>query len=307
MRYLTTVLLTLALAATSVALAETPRLKVIVSRGTAMVPVRDLAEFVEADIHYDASTATSTIAGRGAEIELRVGNRRALVNGVEEQLPAAPRIYRGRTHVPLRAVAEALGCKVTWDAAAGSGTISWRERVIRTGSADEASRRGDEVLQSMGPLHMASRNGEATTIARLLEQGHDVNEQAALGFTALHLAVLRGHTEAVLLLLQHGAEIDAQAKEGPTPLHMAVSVGRTETAELLLEQGADIQAQTDTGFTPLHTAAGQGQTEAARLLLEYGAEANAAAGELGFMTPLFVAAARGHTETVELLREHGAR
>lgn len=49
------------------------------------------------------------------EIVLHIGSELAVVNGKEMQLDCAPRAVNGRTLVPLRFVAEALGCTVGYD------------------------------------------------------------------------------------------------------------------------------------------------------------------------------------------------
>jgi len=48
-------------------------------------------------------------------IILTIGSTTALAEGREVELDVAPRIENGRTLVPIRFVAEALGCRVEWD------------------------------------------------------------------------------------------------------------------------------------------------------------------------------------------------
>lgn len=50
-----------------------------------------------------------------SSIILHVGQKSATVNGVDKTLDVAPVIVDGRTLVPLRFIAEALGAKVEWD------------------------------------------------------------------------------------------------------------------------------------------------------------------------------------------------
>jgi hypothetical protein len=49
------------------------------------------------------------------EIELKIGQKKALVNGKTVELDVAPKIENGRTLVPIRFISEALGCDVDWD------------------------------------------------------------------------------------------------------------------------------------------------------------------------------------------------
>lgn len=49
------------------------------------------------------------------KIELKIGEKEYYVNGTERIMDVAPFIKNNRTFVPIRFIAEALGCKVDWD------------------------------------------------------------------------------------------------------------------------------------------------------------------------------------------------
>ncbi len=51
----------------------------------------------------------------------------------------------------------------------------------------------------------AARKGDAKALAKLLDEGVDVNAKTAYGATALHYACDRGHLDVVKLLLKHKA------------------------------------------------------------------------------------------------------
>lgn len=57
------------------------------------------------------------------KIVLTLGSKTAVVDGVEHQLDVAPFAENGRTFVPIRFVAETLGCKVDYDNATKTVTI----------------------------------------------------------------------------------------------------------------------------------------------------------------------------------------
>ncbi len=63
-------------------------------------------------------------------VELAVGSAAASVNGSPYVLDAPPLVAEGRTLVPVRFVSEALGAKVTWDAAARRITVTDAGKVI---------------------------------------------------------------------------------------------------------------------------------------------------------------------------------
>jgi len=56
-------------------------------------------------------------------ISLQVGSPRMTVGGSSKTMSAAPAIIGGRTMIPLRFVAENLGCLVGWDQGTRSATV----------------------------------------------------------------------------------------------------------------------------------------------------------------------------------------
>lgn len=84
-----------------------------------------------------ALTDTSTgIARKAKTVTLTVGCAAASVDGKDTSLPVAPYIKNDRLLAPVRAVADALGCTVAWDAASGTATLTSEEGILalRTGS-----------------------------------------------------------------------------------------------------------------------------------------------------------------------------
>lgn len=82
-----------------------------------MVPVRFVAESLGADVGWEADTQTVVITKDSTTIRLPIGSSTYTVNGVEKQMDTAAVLPdHGRTMVPVRFVAEALGKSVAWDA-----------------------------------------------------------------------------------------------------------------------------------------------------------------------------------------------
>jgi len=56
-----------------------------------------------------------------------IGSTQLLINGMAVSMDVAPELVDppGRTMLPLRAVTQALGCLVTWDAAAQTATVTF--------------------------------------------------------------------------------------------------------------------------------------------------------------------------------------
>jgi ankyrin repeat protein len=159
------------------------------------------------------------------------------------------------------------------------------------------------------PLLLASVNGKAAMIEKLLQGGADPNVPlSSYGDTALMLAARSGNTDALKVLLDHGAQVNKQETwGGTTALMWAVSERHPAAVKMLLERGADVNARskfvpstTGRGFegttpvgarpgqpeefssgllTPLLFAAREGDLESARFLVGAGADVNATDGD----------------------------
>ena len=83
--------------------------------GRTMVPMRKIFEELGAEVNWDDSTKTVTSIKDGVEVVLQIGNKEAYVNNELNTLDVEPVIVGNRTMIPLRFVAESLGCKVDWN------------------------------------------------------------------------------------------------------------------------------------------------------------------------------------------------
>lgn len=88
-----------------------------VINGATMVPAKDFLTAFGATISWDNETKTMQAAKNGIKLELVEGSKKALLNGGEIQLGAAPVLKNGSLMVPLRTVAEAFGIGMKWDEA----------------------------------------------------------------------------------------------------------------------------------------------------------------------------------------------
>ncbi len=94
--------------------AERPPVARVMENGRLLVPVRDIAEWLGAEVKWSAPTRSAAISQRGALIILQVDYPTAWVNGRAQALEVPPRLVAGRLRVPLRFVAEALGAKIDY-------------------------------------------------------------------------------------------------------------------------------------------------------------------------------------------------
>jgi len=91
------------------------KVKPFIKDSRTLVPVRFVTEALGAEVGWDASTSTVTVTLGSKELKLVIGNKTMQVGKEEIPLDVAPEISEGRTFLPLRSVAEALGKKVFYD------------------------------------------------------------------------------------------------------------------------------------------------------------------------------------------------
>jgi len=95
-----------------------------------VVPIRAIVEKLGGNVSWSDSDKVATILLQGKIIKLQIGNNIAVVDGknvpIDKDNPLVkPLIINDRTMVPLRFVAEQLGCNVLWDGAIKKITIEY--------------------------------------------------------------------------------------------------------------------------------------------------------------------------------------
>ena len=99
-------------------------------------------------------------------------------------------------------------------------------------------------------------NGNAKTLAMLLEAGADASSANGDGETALMAAARTGTVDAVNLLLARGADPNTtEGWRGQTALMWAAAEGHDAVIRVLIARGADLKARSNAGFTALLFAA----------------------------------------------------
>lgn len=97
-------------------------------QGRTMLPIKYVAEPLGAEIDWNESSKQVSVLLGSTLIELWLGQSTAKINGSPAAIDPGnpqvkPLIVGGRTMLPLRFVAEALGCEVEWKAATKEITI----------------------------------------------------------------------------------------------------------------------------------------------------------------------------------------
>jgi photosystem II stability/assembly factor-like uncharacterized protein len=96
----------------------------IIREGRTLLPIRAMIEALEGSVAWDAVAHKATVMLGAHTVEIWIGSRQARVDGAYVTLDVAAMIVNSRTLLPLRFVAENLGCTVTWDPIARTVTIT---------------------------------------------------------------------------------------------------------------------------------------------------------------------------------------
>ncbi|HPP44067.1 MAG TPA: copper amine oxidase N-terminal domain-containing protein [Caldisericia bacterium] len=102
----------------------------IIIEGRTLLPIRWVAEPLGAEVGWDGVERKVTVSLGDIHIELWIGKSIAKINGVNKAIDpdnpkVVPIIKNGRTMLPVRFVAENLGCEVGWDAYTKTVTITY--------------------------------------------------------------------------------------------------------------------------------------------------------------------------------------
>lgn len=87
----------------------------VIVEGRTLVPLRAVFEALGATVDWNNDTRTVTSVRGEVGISLAVGSTALVVNGETKTIDVPAQIMNDRTMVPVRAVAEAFGCKVEWN------------------------------------------------------------------------------------------------------------------------------------------------------------------------------------------------
>ncbi len=79
-----------------------------------LVPVRLIAESLGAEVSWNEAAQEVTVKKGSDIIKLTIGENVITKNGVPSTIDVASQVTDGRTMLPVRAVAEALSCKIDW-------------------------------------------------------------------------------------------------------------------------------------------------------------------------------------------------
>ncbi len=87
----------------------------VIVEGRTLVPLRSVFEALGATVEWNNDERSVTSVKGDVAISLAVDSVEMVVNGQVKTLDVPAQIMNERTMVPVRAVAEAFGCEVSWD------------------------------------------------------------------------------------------------------------------------------------------------------------------------------------------------
>ncbi|MEK3791426.1 stalk domain-containing protein [Paenibacillus sp. FSL R7-0204] len=180
--------------------AGTPYLK----NNTVLVPFRVVFEKLGLQVLWDSKTGTVTGTGTGLDISLKVGSKRASVNGTVKQLTVAPVSSAGTTYIPLRFIAEATGGTAIWDSASRSVKI--------TVSPSSAS--SEQEIKAIIQLANQYYNEEkASSFYSLVDAGADQTEAVSNMNSQFELYDIKNTIESLKVLSLTGNEATVHSVE----------------------------------------------------------------------------------------------
>ena len=102
----------------------------IIENGRTLLPIRAVIEALGGTVGWDATEKKVTVTLGSTTIELWISKNTARVNGITKPIDSSnpkvvPEIINGRTMLPLRFVAENLGCDVNWNGTTNTITITY--------------------------------------------------------------------------------------------------------------------------------------------------------------------------------------
>lgn len=87
----------------------------VIQNSRALVPVRAIFERLGAKVTWDGVNNTVMVVYNNNKVTLKINDTRAYINNKGVNLEVKPQIINSRTMIPLRFVAEGIGCMVEWN------------------------------------------------------------------------------------------------------------------------------------------------------------------------------------------------
>jgi phosphate transport system substrate-binding protein len=97
----------------------------VVKNGAVLVPLKVISETLGAAVSWNPTERQAAVVTAGYTVVLTIGSNTYTVNGSTKTLDVPADIVNGRTLVPARALAEAIGAEVNYDASANKASVKY--------------------------------------------------------------------------------------------------------------------------------------------------------------------------------------
>ena len=136
----------------------TEKLALVKGDNVIVVEAVDNAGHVASQTFTVTYKSASTSAPSSLDVVLTIGSAEMQVNGISQKMDAAPLIKDGRTLLPIRALIEALGGSVQWNASTKTATVMLGSRtVVLTIGSKKALVNGSPVALDVAPMIVGGR------------------------------------------------------------------------------------------------------------------------------------------------------
>ncbi|NIK78924.1 hypothetical protein FHS15_004070 [Paenibacillus castaneae] len=126
----------------------------IIEKGTTLIAAKPLLEKLKFKVTWNQTNKVITGSKDGLNVNFQIGNVIAVVNSIQEEMNAAPKLIKGTAYLPLRSASEVSGYEVKWNQKLNTISII----------AKEASRgflwkveSADSTVYLLGSIHIASK------------------------------------------------------------------------------------------------------------------------------------------------------
>jgi len=128
------------------------------------VPLRATMEKFGATVSWDSVARKAVISYKGKTIDVPIGQKYILKNGVQVANDTEARIVNNRTYLPIRVVLEALDAKVSWDGETKTVIVEKTELDISSTEIDLIPK-GLEVGKRAYDISLKDHNGNPVRLS----------------------------------------------------------------------------------------------------------------------------------------------
>lgn len=140
------------------------------SASRTQVPLRATMEAYGCEVDWDNVTRTAIVEKDGTVVKVPIGASHIVVNGKQIKNDTVAVIKNNRTYLPIRAVLEALGGYVTWDASKNSVEVDSTAQLLKVHFIDVGQ--ADAILIDIGVIEVlidAGDDNDGITVANYIE------------------------------------------------------------------------------------------------------------------------------------------